>query len=203
MAPQPNVKKIPSRVGILGGTFDPIHIGHLVMAQAAMKKLGLQKVIFVPANLPPHKNPGGVTPALRRLAMVRLALSGHPHFSVSDFEINKPGRSYSIDTIRHFREMFPARTKLFFLMGQDAFEGLKEWKDVAQIFKLVHIVVVNRPGYKPDQVHLPHHSVLMPGIDIASSDVRNQVIEGNAISYLVPPKVAEYIQKHRLYRKKR
>ena len=193
----------PERIGILGGTFDPIHIGHLIMAQTAMRRFKLDRVIFVPANIPPHKNPHEVTLPRHRLNMVKLALVGHKRFSVSDFEINREGPSYSIDTVRHFREKFLPRTKLFFLMGQDAFEGLKNWKDVAQIFKLVKIVVVNRPGFKFENVYLPHHSVLMPGIDISSSDVRNQVVEGNAINYLVPQKVADYIQKHRLYRKKK
>ncbi len=190
------------RIGILGGTFDPIHIGHLVMAQAALEGMRLKEIIFVPSHLPPHKNSKDVTPAHDRLQMVTRAIKDNPSFKVSDFEVKKEGRSYSIDTVQHFKGLYHSQTKLFFIVGQDAFGGLGQWKDINGILKLVDFVVVNRPGCKERQGGIKHHSVLMPGIDISSSEVRQQAAQGNLISYLVPKSVAEYIEKRGLYQNK-
>ncbi len=185
----------------MGGSFDPIHIGHLVMAQAARDKFNLDQVVFIPANLPPHKPRQRLASAKHRLAMVRLAIKGHQAFTCSDFEVNRPGKSYSIDTCRYFRQRYPSETKIFFIVGQDAFAGLKKWKNIDGIRKIVDFIVVNRPGFRTTKGGLPHFSVQMPGIAISSSDVRQQIELGNAVHFLMPPKVAEYIDQNKLYRK--
>ena len=188
------------KVGILGGTFDPIHNGHLAMAQIAREKMSLDEVIFVPSYLPPHKSPKNVVLAADRLNMVILAIKGNPFFRISDYEVKKAGKSYSIDTLRYFRKKMKG-LKLYFIVGNDAYEGLSQWKDIDEILKIAHFVVVNRPGSSRKGGNIKCHHVMMPGIEISSSYVRQRLEEGKEVRYWVPGPVAEYIKKNRLYQK--
>lgn len=188
------------RVGLLGGTFNPVHIGHLSMAQIAAEELRLDKVIFVPSNVPPHKAVQGLAKAQDRFNMVRLAIKDYPRFKVSDCELLRKGKSYTIDTVRHFQETLPKGTKLFFIIGEDALAGLGEWKDSEKLRKLVSFIVVNRPGYQGStKVKGKFEFVNMPDIDIASSFLRNRILEGKSIKYFVPDNVYRYIKRHHLY----
>ena len=187
------------RLGLLGGTFDPIHAGHLIMAEVVWEKMRLDKVVFIPSHLPPHKSARGLTPVRNRLRMVELAVCGNPHFEVSSFEAKRAGKSYSIDTVRHFASVFPG-AKLFFIIGCDALSTLHQWKDIEKIISMVDFVVVNRPGdFKSNQT-IKHHSVFMPGIDISSSDIRERLRRKKSIRYLVPEDVRGYIKKKGLYK---
>ncbi len=192
------------RLGILGGTFDPIHIGHLQMAQVVCEKMKLDKVIFVPSNLPPHKTAVGLTPADHRLNMVKLAVQDNPFFTVSSCEIEKGGKSYSIDTVQYLSHVFSGG-KLFFIIGADAFSTINQWKDIDQIVRIVDFIVVNRPGsvkQKKSKSSLRQTQLVMPGLDISSSFVRQRIAQGKNIHYLVPEKVVRYIVKNKLYLKK-
>ena len=196
-------KNAVRRVGILGGTFDPIHNGHVIMAQTVLKKMNLDRVVFVPCRRPPHKVGHKVTPVRHRLSMIRSAIRGHAAFTVSDFEAKRPGKSYSIDTIRHLQGKYPPGTKLYFIVGQDACGGINKWRNSRDILQLVEFIVVNRPGYLDRSRGPEHVPVPIPDMDISSSDVRRLVIQGYPVDRLVPRQVAEYISRHRLYRKKR
>lgn len=189
------------RIGVLGGTFNPIHIGHLAIAQMALETMRLQKVIFVPANSPPHKNDSNIAPAKDRFQMVKLAIKGNPFLKISDFEIKKEGKSYTIDTLWHFRRIFPRDTQLFFIIGGDTLPQLKNWRYIEDILKIAIFIVVNRPGqFKKDRsMKINYFSVPMPGIDISSSYVRSRIAQGKTVKYFVPESAIGYIKKHHLY----
>lgn len=191
------------RIGILGGTFNPIHIGHLAMAEVARDRCGLDQVVFVPCFLPPHKNIRNLVKAADRYNMVRLGLKDNPFFKASDFEINKGGKSYTIDTVRHFQSVVPAQAKLFFIVGGDNLEELPTWRDIKEILKIVTFVVINRPGHKPTGPYVKHLPVRMPGIDVSASYIRHCIQQGHSIRYFVPEPVAQYIEKRRLYKRQR
>lgn len=190
------------KIGILGGTFNPIHVGHLAIAQFALEKLELNKVIFVPCCQPPHKQIPHLAPAKDRFQMTKLAIEDNPAFDISDFEIKKGGRSYTIDTARYFQKIFPAGTKLYFIIGGDSLGTLRHWKQINELLKIVSFVAVNRPGFRPSRTRIRHQTILMPGIDIASSYLRRRIAQGNSIKYLVVDKVFKYIEKNKLYRYK-
>ena len=187
------------RIGILGGTFNPIHIGHLRMAQVAEENLRLDKVLFIPSYLPPHKSGRNILSADDRYEMARLAAQGNSHFEVSNFEINKRGKSYSIDTVRYLQSQYPKDTKLFFIIGYDSFLTLSKWKKINELLNLVTFVVINRPGAKAVKPKIKAFSLLMPGLDVSSSYIRSQIAKGKTGRYLVPERVWEYIEKNRLY----
>ena len=186
------------KIGLLGGTFDPIHIGHLLMARAALEMLGLDQVIFIPSCVPPHKKAPTLFSAKDRLKMVRLATKENPQFDVSDFEIKKGGKSYSVDTVRHFRELYPAPAKLYFIVGGDTINQIHTWKDVDQIKKMCTFVSVNRPGYPRGLARFKYHAVTMHGIDMSSTEIRKRLELGKSIQYLVPESVLGYIREHKL-----
>ncbi len=186
------------RLGILGGTFDPIHLGHLAMAQIVLEKMKLDKIFFVPCQLPPHKSARGVTPAFHRYEMVHRAIQGNPGFAVSPFEIEKPGKSYTIDTVRYFSGFFPG-ARLFFIVGFDSFVTLKDWRKIEEILKIVDFVVVNRPGSFHNRQAIKHHTIVMPGMDVSSSYIRQCLRQQKSIRYFVPQGVLRYIENHKLY----
>ncbi|HQO57093.1 MAG TPA: nicotinate-nucleotide adenylyltransferase [Candidatus Omnitrophota bacterium] len=188
------------RIGILGGTFDPVHIGHMAIAQKALEKCRLDKVIFVPSALPPHKKMPRLASAWDRYRMVALAAQGNPRFEVSDYEVQKGGKSYSIDTVCHFRAQYPAETKLFFIIGEDNVDTLETWKEIDRIIEIVTFIVVNRPGFRHHQKKIKFQSVMLPGMDISSSYLRRAIAQGKTIKYLVPDKVLEYIEHNQLYK---
>ena len=208
------------RIGLFGGTFNPIHLGHLRGAEEIREAFGLQEVIFIPAALPPHKMTGKIIQARHRLEMVKRATRKNSLFSASDVELKRRGKSYSIDTIRYFREKF--EDSLYFILGRDAFMEIETWKDFRNLFSLCNFIVMVRPGFIKTS---PFPKALVPAfrydrgtsgwvhssgnllflkeinfLDISSTKVRELVEKGGSIKYLVPPEVETYIAKHGLYR---
>ncbi len=187
------------RFGVLGGTFNPIHIGHLAMAQMALERFDLDKVIFVPSNRPPHKKIANLASARDRFQMVRLAIKNNPSFAVSDFEIKRKGKSYTIETVKHLCSVYPQKTKFFFIIGGDSFPDLPSWKSIDEILRRASFIVVNRPGYAGGKGRIRHCSVTMPGIDISSSYIRRRVSRGKSVKYFVPENIFRYMDHHGLY----
>ncbi len=186
------------KIGILGGTFNPIHIGHLAMAQVALEQLKLDQVIFIPSFLPPHKTARNVIAPRNRYDMVKLAIKGNPYFTVSDFEIKRPGKSYSIETVKYLREQFLSKAKIFFIIGEDSLKALHTWKKIDALLNMVTFVAMNRPGFLAKS-RLKVKSLTMPGLDISSSYLRKCQASGNSIKYLVPETVFRFIEKNKLY----
>jgi nicotinate-nucleotide adenylyltransferase len=191
------------RIGIFGGTFDPPHIGHLVIAERARVQLQLVRVIFVPAYRPPHKTRRSSTTPLDRLALTRLAVHGNPSFVVSDIEIKRQGVSYTIDTVKEFLRRLQ-HAELFLILGSDNLAELTTWKSYNELLQLVQFVVYPRPGAslkRPPQLRGARIHVLQGmQLDISSSTLRNLVQQRSSIRYLVPLKVEKYIADHKLYR---
>ncbi|MFA6141803.1 MAG: nicotinate-nucleotide adenylyltransferase [Candidatus Omnitrophota bacterium] len=187
------------RIGILGGTFNPIHIGHLILAEEALSKLKLDKIVFVPTFIPPHKNvEGGVAPK-DRLNMTKLAIGDNKAFDVSTFELDSKKRSYSVDTLREFRHIYGDEAQLFFITGSDLLKDLFSWKDVNDIFKMSKFVVANRAGYPVEDVPSQAETVVITPIEVSSEDIRRRIKEGKSIRYLVTEPVRSYITAHKLY----
>ena len=187
------------RIGILGGTFNPVHVGHLLMAEMARAQLKLDRVIFIPSFLPPHKSANNVVDSHHRYEMIRLAIKGHSPFEVSDIEILRKGKSYSIDTIRSLKAHFPQKTQIFFIIGEDSLAALKKWKEIDKLLKLVKFILVNRPGSKAKS-KIKTLSFEMPGLDISSSDIRKRIRQQKTIKFLVPEEIEKYIHTHQLYK---
>jgi nicotinate-nucleotide adenylyltransferase len=195
------------RLGLFGGTFDPVHLGHLILAEQCREACRLDRVWFVVAGSPPHK-PGDRTPVSHRLEMARIATAGHEGFEVSDLEARRPGPHYSIETLESVHRERPG-DELFFLIGADSLRDLPTWRDPEGIARLASIVVVNRPGLdglEPDRVvplgpeARPFVTVTIPSIGIASHDLRRRVAQGQSIRYMVPRGVEAYIEAQGLYR---
>lgn len=187
------------RIGILGGTFNPIHIGHLILAEEAREKLLLDRVIFVPTYLAPHKDNSDVTTAQDRYRMIKLAIKTNKHFTVSDIEIKRGGRSYTSDTLKEFRKIF-LREELYFIIGSDLLKYLDEWKDLDQILALVKFIVATRPGYPLEKIPGYISKVAIRAIDVSAYEVRRCIKEGLSFRYLVTDSVFNYINKKKLYR---
>lgn len=197
------------RLGIMGGTFDPIHHGHLFAAECARQAFGLARVYFVTAARPPHKRETALTPAQHRHAMVILATASNPSFLPSDVELTRPGPSYTVDTIVQFSMRFP-QADLYFITGADALVDLPRWHDVEAILMASRIVAVARPGHPPDRLNHVRFSLApmvrsrieylqVPALNVSSSEVRARVRAGLPVRYLVPEPVEQYICKERLY----
>jgi nicotinate-nucleotide adenylyltransferase len=195
------------RLGLFGGTFDPIHLGHLILAESCREACRLDRVLIVVAGAPPHK-PGDRTAVADRLEMARIAVAGHPAFEVSDIEARRPGPHYSAETLEAVHAERPG-DDLFFLIGADSLADLPLWRSPDRIVRLASLVVVNRPGIGPDDPGqwpdlgpgaLPIQKVSIPPIGIASNDLRRRRAEGRSIRYQVPRGVEAYIDAHGLYR---
>ena len=200
---------VGTRIGILGGTFDPIHNGHLVAAEECLCRLRLEKVLLIPAGRPPHKLRRVISRAEHRLAMARLAAADNPGFEVSTIELERQGPSYSVDTVATVRERVGAVTELFFIVGTDALPELLTWYQPRRLLQLCVLAVVSRPGYPFDLspvvgalpeageriVHVP-----APELDISSTDLRARVAAGLPIRYQLPDAVERYIREQGLYR---
>ncbi len=196
------------RRGILGGTFDPIHTGHLILAQEVLWRLGLQDISFMPAGLPWMKGRPAVESAHRR-AMVELAIADNPHFRLATNELDRPGETFTVDTMEELRAGEMAGDELLFVMGVDTLRTLPKWKDPARLLELTRLVVALRPGHgqidmRPLEDIDPHASerimtVNMPMIEISGTEVRRRVSAAEPVRYLVPDAVASYIEQHDLY----
>jgi len=212
------------RIGLFGGTFNPIHLGHLRGAEEIRGAFHLEEVIFIPSSIPPHKGTEKVIEAKHRLEMVRLATGNNPYFSTSDIELSRPGKSYSIDTLRYLREKHQGT--FFFILGRDAFVEIETWREFQNLFSLCHFIVMARPGsqkdnlssqlpgaltptfqYEPEEkawVHLSGYRLYLKEIsflDISSTKVRELIEKGESVRYLIPSEVEAYIQEHGLYQK--
>nr|WP_277997095.1 nicotinate-nucleotide adenylyltransferase [Moorella sp. Hama-1] len=201
----------PGRVGIMGGTFDPIHYGHLVTAEAARWEFVLDKVIFVPSGHPPHKKGYQVTRAEYRYQMTVLATASNPYFEVSRTEINREGYSYTVDTVSAFRREYGPQTQLYFITGADAILEILTWKDVDRLLRECQFIAATRPGFQLNRLEesrpqLPvegrHriHLIEVPALAISSTDIRWRVKNNKPIKYLLPEAVEEYICSRGLYR---
>lgn len=206
------MKHFHNKIGIMGGTFDPIHTGHLIIAEAVRVEYNLDKVIFIPAGSPPHKQSVKVTPAVHRYIMTVMATYSNPHFFVSSIEKEREGLSYTIDTIRSLSSSCGDDAKLYFIVGADALKDLVDWKDIGSLLKLCYFIVAARPG-GTDQIDklikqlefdfdgsLPIRHLATPELEISSTDIRERIKNGRSIKYIVPESVENYICKHKLYR---
>jgi len=187
------------KIGILGGTFNPVHIGHLILAEEAREKLGLDKVIFIPTALPPHKDNVNIAPAEDRLKMLKLATKSNKYFSVSDIEIKRQGRSYTIDTIKALTNKYK-NDELYFIIGSDLLKYLNEWKDLSQILKMVKFIAATRPGYSLEQIPPYIQTLPIRAVDVSGFEVRQCVQQGKSFGYLVMDKVFDHIKKRKLYK---
>ena len=200
------------RIGLLGGTFDPIHFGHLLLAVHSYEELDLDRVIFIPSRLPPHKSQP-VAEAADRLEMVRLALADDERFLVCDCELGRAEPSYTIETVRQLQSSLGSDAHLFWLIGSDMAEDLPSWQKIAELVELIEIIVVGRAGQaQPDyslleptltaeQIkRLRAQAIDLPLIDISSTQIRERIGAGQSVRYLLPRVVEEYITQHKLYR---
>jgi nicotinate-nucleotide adenylyltransferase len=188
------------RIGIMGGTFDPIHHGHLVAASEVQGRFELDEVVFVPTGQPWQK--GLVSPAEDRYLMTVIATASNPRFSVSRVDVDRNGPTYTIDTLRDLSAIYGSATELFFITGADALAKILSWKDALEMLSLAHFVGVTRPGFDLSDDHLPDDTVTLvevPAMAISSSDCRARVGAGKPVWYLVPDGVVQYIAKRRLY----
>ena len=189
------------RLGLFGGSFDPVHLAHLALARSALAELQLDRVLWIPAGQPWQKA-RTMTPAAHRLAMLEQALGGEPRFVLDRREIDRTGPSYTVDTVRELRAEHPG-AEFFLLIGQDQYAGFHTWEGWPEILHQVVLAVANRPGVPPvvDPAVLrhPHRVVPLPMLDIAATDIRARVARGEGIDHLVPPAVARYIDLNGLY----
>lgn len=200
------------RLGIFGGSFDPVHYGHLLLAESCREQLNLDKVFFVPAGSPPHKQQIKLTPANHRLAMLELAIGGEPDFEICRFEIERQETSYTVGTLRWFRTQFP-QAELFLLVGADMLNDLPNWREAGEICRLAQPVGVRRGGSAPPSIErltpllpperlewLKNTHVDMPEVALSSSEIRHRVRQRQSIRFRVPKAVEQYILTHGLYR---
>ena len=188
------------RLGIFGGSFDPVHLGHLLVAQTAIEELGLDKLFFIPAAQSPFKTENKITPAEIRLQLLRLALAGKTNCEVDEQEIKRGGISYSIETLRDYSKKFSS-AKLFYLIGADNISKLTEWREADELAKLAEFIAIPRPGGTVAEFPKPFRGIILKGfpVEVSSSQIRARVKAGLSIENLVPPFVAGAIRNNRLY----
>jgi nicotinate-nucleotide adenylyltransferase len=221
------------RLGLLGGSFNPVHNGHLAIAHQTREAFGLDKILFIPTSHPPHKPNGSLAPARDRYEMVRLAIASDPSLAISDVEIRRPGKSYSIDTIRLLQQEYGVHTQLFFLIGLDAFLDFPSWRDPRALLQLCSFVVLSRPGLSFCSLSavsllppVPSSSLMdldagrisrievplgdqrltclrLPPCTVSASDIRVRIRQGLPLANLLPPLVESYILRHHLYQEER
>lgn len=205
-------RKQREKIGIFGGTFDPVHLGHLIIAEDLREAFDLARVVFVPARVPPHKARRRITPGAHRLAMLKAAVRGRKGFSVSDAELKRSGKSYTIDTIRQFKRRIDA--DYYFFAGSDSVRFLPQWKEVDSLVRECEFVLMVRPGHALDELsiaakklapetlkRLEANLIIVRQVDISSTEIRERVRLGMSVSHLVPAAVERHIRRHRLYMK--
>jgi nicotinate-nucleotide adenylyltransferase len=192
------------KIGIFGGTFNPPHYGHLIVAEFIREEVGLDKIIFIPCSIPPHKQNNEYLSQIaspeHRFEMVKLAITGNKFFEVSDIEINRGGVSYTIDTVNYFVSNFPEE-KFYLLIGADQFAEFHTWRKPDEIVQKVNLIVFNRPGFVIPKTEFSKFAtfITIPNIEISASTIRKRIRHGKSIKYLVPPAVEEYILANKLY----
>lgn len=195
------------RLGIMGGTFDPVHYGHLVTAEVARERYGLERVLFIPTGHPPHKEPGTVSDFWDRYMMVMLAVLSNPYFEVSRLEYDRGGVSYTVDTLTQLRGIYGDEVEFYFICGIDTILGVFSWKRPHDVFNMCRFIVATRPGYDQGclremlgDVYRDRVSVMeIPMLDISSTEIRERVKKGLTIKYLLPEAVENYIYKNKVY----
>ena len=197
------------KIGIMGGTFDPIHLGHLATAEAVREIFALDEILFMPAARPPHKLDKNVTDERHRLAMTILATRSNKFFRVSDMELKRAGLSYTFDTMNELHKTFGTSTELFFIIGADSLANLSKWHAARELVEKCHFIATTRQGVESDfsaaekffgAAAIEHiHRVTTPGLEISSTDIREKIRRGRSIKYLVPEAVEEYVLKEGLY----
>lgn len=188
------------RIGLYGGSFDPIHTGHVLVGQAALEELKLDRLFFIPAARSPFKPEQQPAPCEQRLAMIRLALAGRTNCEVDDFEIQRGGTSFTIDTVRYFTQRFPA-AKIFYLIGADNVPGLSKWREVDALAELAEFIVIPRPGDTPAPLPASFRGQYLKGFPfgVSASQIRTRIKAGQPVEPLVPAAVAEFLRNNRLY----
>ncbi len=198
----------PPRIAIFGGSFNPIHVGHLIVAEEAAERLGLDRVIFVPAGEPPHKDAARLAPAAARLEMVRRAIAGNPRFAASDVEIRRRGKSFTVDTLEHFRSRLAGKATLFLLIGEDSAADLPGWREPRRILEMAQVIVAGRAGTSAGAVR--RLEKLAPRgrraecvelrVGVSATEIRARIAAGRSVRYLVPDPARRVIQRRGLYR---
>ncbi len=208
-----NIEKMSNklRYAIMGGTFDPIHFGHLAAAEAVKEELHCDKIIFIPSGNPPHKRMRTLTDTIHRYTMTVMAVNSNPNFEVSNIEISRNGYTYTLDTVKQLLDYYSDNVELLFITGADAILEVETWYKVEELLKLCSFVAVTRPGYDKSKLEqkLEYleskynsrlYSIDVPGLNISSTDIRKRVKEGRSIKYLVPESIEQYIYKNKLYK---
>ena len=215
------------KIGLFGGTFNPIHFGHLRSAEEIYESFQLDRIIFIPSAYPPHKKTDGILSASLRVEMAQLALAGNAHFFLSEVELNRQGKSYSVETVGHFRQQFGPQTDLYFILGLDAFLEVNTWKQYPDLFKLCHFIITTRPGFekkfsaehlpvelaryfcydkqKTGYIHRSGYGVFpkeITALDISSTKIRENFQKRRSVKYLLPHAVEEFIYRNKLYHTK-
>ncbi|MCX7841900.1 MAG: nicotinate-nucleotide adenylyltransferase [Clostridia bacterium] len=205
------MKEICSSIGIMGGTFDPVHNGHLIIAEEVREKLKLDSILFIPSGHPPHKDKLKIASAEHRLNMIKCAIGSNSAFCVSEMEIEREGYTYTVDTLQQLKSLYGDSTKLFFIIGADVVRDLVNWRDFKKVFTLCEFAAVMRPGFEKEtyrnqirrltsEYMAKIHNVDVPVIDISSTYIREKLAKGESIKYLVPESVEEYIKRNGLYK---
>ena len=203
-------KKEKTRIAIMGGTFDPIHFGHLVTAEAARCEFDLDRVMFVPSGKPPHKTDMRITDTRHRYLMTLLAVATNPYFEISKEEMDRPGPSYTIDTINSFKKVYGEEVDLYFITGADAILEILTWKKVEELLTKCYFIAATRPGFNlkdldkilatlPNETQERIYPLDVPALAISSTEIRRRVVEHRPIKYLLPEPVEQYIYKNNLY----
>lgn len=196
------------KIGIMGGTFDPIHFGHLVIAEAVLTEYMLDKILFIPSANPPHKQNSCVTAAYDRYTMTVLATISNPHFFVSDLELRRSGPSYTIDTLKSLVKLYGPQTEFYFITGADAVQELPTWKNIYELLDLCSFVAAARPGCPTTIENIVNYfgekghrirQLTVPELQISSTDIRERIKLGKSIKYIVPESVESYLRKRNLY----
>lgn len=198
------------KIGIMGGTFDPIHYGHLYIAERCRYQFGFDKVLFIPSGRPVHKNTDRVTPASHRVEMVKRAIDSNPYFELSTLETERPGNSYSVDTLEQLHELYGKAVDFYFITGADTILDILTWKDVQRVFELTYFIGVTRPGFYLEEIEkvlarlsqAQRKKIIFletVGIRISSTEIRKLLAEKQSIKYLMPEETKKYIIEHGLY----